>query len=344
MADQQPGEPNPAAGMPDPTRIDGPEAPTHPVVPQKWSGSAAVPPPAPKKPRWRRADQEEPTLTRPDDWKTTTPVDPWADQDTPWDAFPLAVEPPPAPLPPMPPTRIEPPAAPPPAPPALPAPAPAQKAKKAKRTPVQTRPGPPAPPPPWARRPQAPPPPRKRRRWGLRLTLFSLFSVLCCCGLPFAYFAFPAARQYPVTAVLPDSFADLSKLDDGASQRAAERLAAQIKGASPDDVFAGVYSDGDGKRVTLFGVTGLRVTPGNDVQAQLDRVADDFDLTEVQSFDQGEFGVHESCGVGRANGRAVVVCAWADHGSLATVLLTRRSVAESAELVGTLRNEVLTQG
>jgi hypothetical protein len=39
-----------------------------------------------------------------------------------------------------------------------------------------------------------------------------------------------------------------------------------------------------------------------------------------------------------------VVCAWADHGSLATVVLTRRSVADSAELTETFRSAVLTRG
>jgi hypothetical protein len=54
--------------------------------------------------------------------------------------------------------------------------------------------------------------------------------------------------------------------------------------------------------------------------------------------------VHERCGVGKASGSSVVVCAWADHGSLATVLLTRRSVTDSAKLTGTLRSAVLTRG
>ena len=41
---------------------------------------------------------------------------------------------------------------------------------------------------------------------------------------------------------------------------------------------------------------------------------------------------------------AIVLCAWADHGSMATVLLTRRSIKESADLVGRLRSAVLTPG
>ena len=157
----------------------------------------------------------------------------------------------------------------------------------------------------------------------------------------FAYYRYPAARQYPVTAALPQSFADLTRRDDNASRAAVDRLTAQLNGAGSSAVFAGVYGDSRGKRVTIFGVTGWRFDPGGDVRDQLDRVSDDFGLGAVHSYDVGEPGVHESCGVGRSGGAAIVVCAWADHGSLATVLLTRRSLSDSADLVTRLRGAVL---
>ena len=163
--------------------------------------------------------------------------------------------------------------------------------------------------------------------------------MACCCGVP-AYFAWPAAGQYPVTASLPASVADLDLREDAAGQRAAEQLAGEL-GA---DAFAGVYGDGNGKRVTLFGVTGLRLTPEQDVEAQIARLTTEYDIRDVEPFDLGEPGVHQRCGVGRSGRSSVVVCAWADHGSLATVLLTRRSVADSAELTGILRSAVLTHG
>jgi hypothetical protein len=394
MADQQP-EDIPAAGMPDPTRIEGGAEPSTVDAPARFSGSATVPPPGPKKSRYSRRLAR---LERPDEpagpqlaeakpadhWADTPAVDPWAGQDTPWEPFTLAEPPVPAEMPPTrveaphPPTRVEAPstpqpAAPPPAaaPPAAgpPLPPPPAKPKKLKRRerkalqqpvnrlPVQTRPptqttppmqARPPDPPPWAPRPvQRPlPPPRRKRRWGRRLALLSLLGVVCCCGLPFAYFQFPAARQHPVRAVLPQTFADLQRRDDAASERAAERLAEQAvgTGTGTDGVFTGVYGDKRGKRVTVFGMTGFRLNPGGDVQDQLDRLTTEFDLTGVEEFNLGETGAHERCGVGRSDGTAVVVCAWADHGSLATVLLTRRSVTDSAELVSRLRNEVLTPG
>jgi hypothetical protein len=109
-------------------------------------------------------------------------------------------------------------------------------------------------------------------------------------------------------------------------------------------VFAGIYSDSAGKRVTIFGTTGLRLTPGSDINAELQHLTSAYDIRDVQPFDLGEAGAHERCGVGDASGASIVVCAWADHGSLATVLLTRRSVEDSARLVGILRSAVLTRG
>jgi hypothetical protein len=155
-----------------------------------------------------------------------------------------------------------------------------------------------------------------------------------------AYWYVPGLRQYPVTAVLPDSFADLSLRDNEAGRRAAQRLADQLQGAD-GNTFAGIYTDARGKRVTLFGVTGLRLTPATDVDAQLSRLADSLNLKNVESFDLGEFGAHQRCGTGRLDDTSVVACTWADHGSLATVLLTRRSLTESAELVAGLRESVL---
>lgn len=347
MSDQQP----------DPTRVEagGTEPPTA-GAPVRWSGSAAVPPPAPKKSRWPRRTAAPSGGDDDNDDRTTIPAqDPWAEYDTPID--PLTLPPPPeptrieepTPVPPPAPVPLPVPAAPPPAAPVpdarrMPPEAPKRWRQKHKpqvnRVPVQARPAPPpryvAPPP--DRRPL--PPPRRKRRWPRNLLVLSLLGLVCCCGVP-GYFVWPAAGQYPVTAALPDSVSDLNLRDDRASRRAADALSAELNDAS---AFAGVYSDGNGKRVTIFGVTGLRLTPEQDVQAQMDHLSAEYALKDVQPYDLGVTGLHERCGVGRRDGSALVVCAWADHGSLATVLLTRRNVPDSAELTGVLRSAVLQRG
>lgn len=176
--------------------------------------------------------------------------------------------------------------------------------------------------------------------------MFTLFSVACCCGLPVAYLAWPPARQFPVRAVLPANIADLSRRDDDASRLAVARLTQQMHAAhsGADQVFAGVYGDGYGKRVMVFGATGFRLTPALDVRSELNHLAGAYALRNQRSYDLGESGAYERCGTGTASGTAVVVCAWADHGSVAAVVSNRRSVVDSARLTGIMRSAVLRSG
>jgi hypothetical protein len=299
-----------APAMP-PTRIDAPASPPVPPAP-----AAPAPNPAPKRAGWGRRKQD-----RKQDRKQEQARQEQVKQG-PANRLPVQPRPYTPPPPPWQPTTTRPPAPPRPGPP---------------------RQGPPATRPP-TRPPTGMPPPRRRRRWPRNLLIFTLLTGVFCCGVP-AYFTWPAARQYPVTADLPAQVRDLSLRDDNTSKRALEKLTQQLQDSNlaGQKVFGGIYADGNGKRVTVFGTTGLRVTPKQDVEAELSHLSSTYDIGDVESFDLGETGAHERCGVGRAGGNAVVVCAWADHGSLATVLLTRRNVSESAQLVADLRSKVLTR-
>lgn len=344
MADPQPGDETPAAGMPDPTRYagSGENDPPTEAIPGRWSGAAMVPEQGPRRSRWSRMiDRLTGGEADPEDDRTAVPaagtglppllppkVRAWGrsaatkSQEAARSAATKSQEA------------------------ARRATAKSQEAagnapekirawgrKVAAPDRIPVQPRPPATPPPWAARPL----PRPRRRRRLRRLV-----LLVIIGLALGYWLVPGVRQYPVTAVLPDSFADLKLRDTAAGRRAAQRLADELQSAgSGGDSFAGIYADGRGKRVTVFGVTGFRLTPGSDVEAQLARLSDSLRLRDVQPFDLGVFGAHQLCGTGRLEDTAVVACAWADHGSLATVLLTRRSLEESAELVSSLRDTVL---
>lgn len=327
-----------------PTRIDAPPTPAAPAatpapLPPTRVDPPAGPPPLP------------PTRIDPPAAPPPTRVDPPATR----------VDPPAAPQPAAP----QPAAPPAPSGPKSPPPAPPRKRglfrrseknpqPAANRVPVQPRTAPPAParplPPGYAQRaqpksrPLPPPRPRRKRRWGRRLLAFTLLSALCCCGVP-AYFAYPAAQQYPVTAALPQTIADLDLRDTDTTRQALDRLTGQLSGTAlvtSGDPFAGVYADGNGKRVTVFGSTGFRLTPESDVEDQLARLTDEFSLTTITAYDLGVTGAHERCGVGRSGDSGVVVCAWADHGSLAAAIFTRRAEDESADLTAVLREQILT--
>ena len=174
------------------------------------------------------------------------------------------------------------------------------------------------------------------------MLILTVLTIACCCGLP-AYLAKPIWEQYPAKAVLPAEVADLSLLDEQASARTTERLKQNLGTAHwlADDRFAGVYADQNDKRVTVFGVTGFRLSPDSDVDAEIKRLTDEYQLTGVQSIETGTRGEYRSCGTGRAGGTAVVVCIWGDHGSLGTGLFTRRSVPDSANLLAQLRASIV---
>lgn len=327
-----------------------------PVQPPRWHGSAPVPPPAPRRRRWLdTAIDEAPPPPPPDPTRELppngrnpeeppTPVDPWAGADL-WGPH----APPYAPAEPFPPTRPypvdppeSPPASPPPHPPAV-RPPPAEPARRAKR---RRRDKPPY------DRPQAPPrdwrPPagyvpvavRRRRKWPWVL----LLTLVACCGCP-AYFGGPMLQQYPASAALPEQVADLRLRDDAASEGMSRRLEREMQVAYwPEDTFAGVYSAANGKRVVIFGATGFRLTPDEDVDAEIGRLRDHYELHAVRPIDTGTRGEHQRCGTGRAGGDSVVVCTWADHGSIASGVFDHLSVDDSARLLDEMRASIIRRG
>ncbi|MFF5178001.1 hypothetical protein ACFY2Q_08255 [Micromonospora sp. NPDC000316] len=376
-----------------------PQAPEQPTTPEpvaatedvpapRWSGSAPVPPPLPRRRAW--GESAEPTPPPPVPVASPehqTPVDPWAGVDTGgWDL-------PSAELPPLPPTLGYPvppatrqwsgppvpsvgahpvsPQAPPmppqaaPRPPQAVGPRPPQAAPRPPQAvgpAMPSRPmSPPAPPPAPPRPPKqrrgrrsaAPPPPppgwqapkgyvpvpvRRRRRWPWLL----LLTLACCCGCP-AYYGFPISAQYPAGAALPEQVADLSLRQDDGSAKTARELEKEVRQEYllAEDTFAGVYGTKDGKRVTVFGGTGFRLTPEADADAEITRLTERYTLGAPETVKTGVRGRHERCAVGRSAGADVVVCTSVDHGSIATGVFTRLSVADSAALLSTLRNEIV---
>ncbi|MFI6785229.1 hypothetical protein [Micromonospora sp. NPDC050276] len=362
----EPTSPPVPSDQPDPS--DQPEAPDQPepaateeVPAPRWSGSAPVPPPLPRRPVW--GESAEPTPPPPvpvGPPEHQTPVDPWAGVDTGgWDL-------PSAELPPLPPTMpyptpphtrqwSGPPAPPvgphPVSPPAAPS-APQAVAPRASARPMSPpapvkvpkqrrgrRPAAPTPPPGWqAPKGYVPVPVRRRRRWPWLL----LLTLACCCGCP-AYYGFPISAQYPARAALPVQVEDLNLRQDDRSADTARQLENEVRKEHwlAEDTFAGVYSTTNGKRVTVFGGTGFRWSPESDADAEISRLTKRYELGTPESVDTGVRGRHERCAVGSADGSAVVVCTSVDHGSIATGVFTRLSVADSADLLATLRAQIV---
>ncbi|MGK5445795.1 hypothetical protein ACSNN7_28790, partial [Micromonospora sp. URMC 105] len=195
------------------------------------------------------------------------------------------------------------------------------------------------PPPGWqAPRGYVPVPVRRRRRWPWVL----LLSLICCCGCP-AWFGKPMWEQYPAKAELPGQVADLTLRQDAGSQATAKRLKAEVRAANllSEDVFAGVYATGDGKRVTVFGGTGFRFNPESDADDEMTRLTETYRLGTPQPVETGVRGRYERCATGRSDGTDVVVCTSVDYGSITTAVFTRLSVDDSARLLDVLRKEIV---
>jgi hypothetical protein len=172
-----------------------------------------------------------------------------------------------------------------------------------------------------------------------------LLTFACCCGCP-AYFGKPMWEQYPASAAMPAQVADLRLRDDSATKRTTDRLQAELRTAHwlAEDTFAGVYTDRAGKKVTVFGTTGFRFSPEGDLDTEMTRLTEQYRIRDVEAIETGTRGEYLSCGVGKEGNATVAVCGWADHGSLATAVFTRRSATESAGLLEELREAIVSRG
>ncbi|WP_027644864.1 hypothetical protein [Salinispora oceanensis] len=358
--------------MPEPTNGE----PGGPTGTQRFRADETAQPPAPTRSgpaaaplprRQPRNESVEPAAPagRPEAPEDRTPVDPWAGTDTTgWDL--LSIELPP--LPPIPPDRSGPstpapfpsstprqpqppsagptePASPPTGHPAVPPAAPAPTGVPA--APPNSCP---VPSPDDSARPAAPARPtskatgaaprRSRRKWPWVL----LFVIACCCGGP-VYWAAPILSQFPAHAALPTEFRDLRLRDDHSSRQTATELAQRVDEAhwTATDTFAGIYQTRAGKQVTVFGGTGIWLTPKSAAEDEMERLTGQYALGASQVVGTGVRGRHGRCALGQDDGADVVVCTSVDHSSIATAVFTRLSVADSATLLGALRKQIVDQ-
>lgn len=316
------------------------------------SGSAAVP--LPRRPTWDESVEPATAEGPPEAPEDRTPVDPWAGTDTTgWDLFSTELPPLP-PTPPAPSARPQPysgpadPASPPTGYAAVPSAAPAPTDSPA--PPPNSYPAPAVPPPADSTSPPGPgrsasttdsaAPIRNRRKWPWVL----LFAIACCCGGP-AYWAAPVINQFPASAALPTEFRDLRLREDHNSGQTAAELARGVDEAhgTSRDTFAGIYSTHAGKQVTVFGGTGVWLTPKSAAEAEMERLTGRYALGASQAVGTGVRARHGRCAIGHDGGTDVVVCTSVDHSSITTAVFTRLSVADSAALLGALRKQIVTQ-
>jgi len=173
---------------------------------------------------------------------------------------------------------------------------------------------------------------------------FFLLAFGCCCACP-GYFVKPIWDQYPATVSLPAEAAGLALRDDADSTNTASQLRDQVRADHllAEDVFAGIYSGG-GNRVTVFGATGFRLTPKSDLDGEFVDLTERFNLVDTTDVDAGAPGGYLRCALGEAEGDDLILCAWADHGSLGVATFSAGSMMNSAALVRELRTALVARG
>jgi hypothetical protein len=188
---------------------------------------------------------------------------------------------------------------------------------------------------------------RRRRRWPRRLTLL-LLTLGCCCGCP-AYVGVPMMQQYPATAATPAEVAGLSLQNDRRSARTVDELQQRARDGHlfAEDTFAAVYDGGPGWTVTVYGTTGFRLAPKSDLETEIAKLTEEFKLTDVREVEPGPLGGHQRCGFGAAPKGAdpdLVLCGWADHGSLGVATFSAGSLDADAETLRKLRGTIVSRG
>lgn len=186
---------------------------------------------------------------------------------------------------------------------------------------------------------------RRRRKWPWVLGFFALLCLGCCGGC--VAWARPYYEQYPATAVTTAAVTGLKIVDDTAATRTGERLRGAVESSQLDEArFIIVYADQTNRqsRVTVFGTTRFVTDPKKDLDAALGKLTDDLQLNGVREVDAGPLGGEQRCGTGKLDGKAVALCAWADHGSLGVALFAGRSVEASHDRLQDIRNAVIQRG
>jgi hypothetical protein len=165
--------------------------------------------------------------------------------------------------------------------------------------------------------------------------------VACCAGVWRS--VGPYVQQWPASIATDRAVAGLVTTEDKARSTRAKSMLHKIDAWYDQDSFTALYADAADRRrlVTVFGVTRFIWSPGPDLDQAFDAVSGGIKLTGPHQVDVGPPGGEARCGAGQTEGRALVACGWADHGSLGIVLFTNRSEADSAALMQTIRTKLI---
>jgi hypothetical protein len=183
----------------------------------------------------------------------------------------------------------------------------------------------------------------RKRRWPWVLGTLALMMMLCCglCGVIIS----PLFGEYPSRIrQTPADVAGLQRDDNALVQLITAEANFRLRASEfVDESFVDVFKDpkSSDRGVVAFGGTGLIWDPEKTLADTIKGAGPN--LWDVTPFPPGTMGGQLKCGDGKDNeGKAVVMCAWIDHGSMGIgVFYGKRSKQDSASFMRALREAVI---
>ncbi|HKT04593.1 MAG TPA: hypothetical protein VJT31_34185 [Rugosimonospora sp.] len=143
---------------------------------------------------------------------------------------------------------------------------------------------------------------------------------------------------------IPDSLAGLNLDRSADGQATADYLRTAVAASVNLDTSVGAVYDDPGnkqKSVMIFGGTGLIVSPDQELTKAFQLLDDQGGgMSGVHAVPSGARGGEMKCGTSTGDGGDMVVCGWADHGSIALALFPGRSEADASRLMQRIRDGV----
>ncbi|MFD2764742.1 hypothetical protein [Micromonospora eburnea] len=193
------------------------------------------------------------------------------------------------------------------------------------------------------------PPPKKKSNVGKILLIILAVVVVLCVGGGVALYALGKDAVNEVVdatktrLVEPETLGGRPQLTMPELQPAVEQMKTSFKDNVPGatSVVSGIYGDPAKQDMVLMaGATVLQADPTKNLNDFTKGMGTALGVKEFKTIDAGPLGGEAKCGDGDASGIPVGVCAWADRGSVGTVVIYFKSAADLQPQFAALRAEI----
>lgn len=191
-------------------------------------------------------------------------------------------------------------------------------------------------------------PPRKSRSW-IWIVIAIAAVVLVGCGVGYFKVIKPMIDESNAHLGTPQTVAGLQLSTDPSLVNVANTMKTELRNEVKEATssIGAFYTDPSGDRsklVMVVGVTGRVANPSGELDDAFGGLAEGgFSASEPHKVDAGPLGGEARCASAIASGQPLIVCAWADHGSVAMILFFNRDAAESEQLFLQMRSAIETR-